>query len=142
MARKKNFIGRLRMGNIQGAGTFALIMAIILAIVIFLYLYGTPFGFTATMGKSLITVLPYIFTTILSIFIMKQSSNSPIFIIGGFGGIGISIAFLMKALHDAGYLTDNMIGGGATVEIAMFWVAFVTIIIGGAVGMSISKRGK
>ena len=140
MARKKNFIGRLKMGNIKGIGTFAMIMAIILALVIFLYLYGAPFGFTAAMGASLIVVLPFVFTTILSLFILKQSSDSPIFAIGGFGGVGISISFLMMGLHNEGYLTDAMIGGGATVEIAMFWVFFVILVLGGAVAVIKSKR--
>lgn len=58
----------------------------------------------------------------------------------GFGGIGISIAFLMQALEDEGYLTDAMIGGGTTVQVAMFWVAFVCILVGGAVSMAISKK--
>jgi hypothetical protein len=127
------------MGDLRGVGTFAVIVLVVIVIIMFLILYGPAFGFTDAMSKSLINVFPFIFALMISLFLLTKSSDSPIFVVAAFGGIGVSVAFLLNALHNEGYLTDAMLAP-ASIQQCMFWSVIVCLIIGAAVGTAVMKK--
>jgi hypothetical protein len=91
------------------------------------------------MSASLINVIPFIFTMMVSIFLLTKSGDSPLFVVGAFGGIGVSVAFLLNALHLEGYLSDAMLAP-ATIQQIMFWSVIVCLILGAAVGTALMRK--
>jgi hypothetical protein len=127
------------MGNMRGVGLFAVIAVITIGVIMFLQMAGEQFGFTAAMSASLINVFPWVLVAMISIFILSVYGDNAAFFVGGFLGIGISMSFLLKAIHEEGYLTDMMMGG-ATIEIIMWWCFIICAIIGAAVGTAIIRK--
>jgi len=113
------------------------IIAIIIGLLIFISQYGSEFGFTSAMTSDIIAVIPSIFLLLISFWVII-SMRSPLFVIGGFGVLGIGTAYLMKTLYDLSIVTGAMLGG-ATIEATMLITFIVCILIGGVTAVGFKK---
>lgn len=101
---------------------------VFIAIFAFLSNFGDDIGLDPDVGPDLIMVFPGIFVTVLGFVVAVKLGG--IFVLPGFGSIGIGLAVLLEELHTGGFVTPNIMAG-MTVGQLQVWLIVVGLLIGG-----------
>jgi len=107
----------------------AVFMALIVLILFFAGGYATTLGLSVTISEDLIAVFPGLFIFIIGIASISQTMGNPL-VVGGFGTIGIGLAFLIQEMYDAAIISDVMLAGATIAQLEIL-VIIVSIMMGG-----------
>jgi len=111
-----------------------IVVVMIIGISIFLSIgYGSSFGITAEVGSNLVLILPSIFFFIMGSLIVAATSG--LFVIMGFGGIGIGLALLLSQLNIIGILQAQDLGYWSVTE-AQTVIIILSLMVGGIVALA------
>lgn len=120
---------RVKGGTVATAGVAVALFSVI---IFFLQGWGSSLSLPATLGESLLAVLPGIFFTSIGVIGVAVSPRGSPMVVGGVACVGVGAAVLVGLMFNASLLTDAMVGGWTKENIQVV-VVIASMVLGSVI---------